>query len=173
MTRATATATITTTAAAQSLERENEGSEIVDKMEEDSDDDESKSRSRQKEAEGEDENNRVADNNRGPTLTDPTRARNADEEAERFMLLASATNTIVWPLYSVGMSSLCTPAMRAYVVDRLMAIFHETGLKQAETIAAIVRSRELVAVPEPSDPWTSIRARSPPAATADARLLPV
>ncbi len=62
----------------------------------------------------------------------------ADEEAERFMLLASATNTIVWPLYSVGMSSLCTPVMRAYV-DRLMAIFHETGLKQAETIVAIVR----------------------------------
>jgi len=89
-----------------------------------------------------DDDDKVTDDS-GPTLRDPTRARNPEEEAERFMLLASATNTIVWPLYSTGMSSICTPAMKEYVVERLMAIFYETGLAQAKSIASIVRSREI------------------------------
>ena len=79
----------------------------------------------------------------GPTLMDPTRAKSEDEAGKRFMLLASSTNTIVWPLYSVGMSSSCTPAMKAYVVERLMALYHETGLTQAKTVAGIVKNREV------------------------------
>ncbi len=102
----------------------------------------------------------VADDS-GPTLADPTRASNADEEAERFMLLASATNTIVWPLYSVGMSSMCTPSMKAYVVDRLMAIFHETGLNQARAIAGIVRNREIASSPSAQPTRLASRTRSP------------
>ena len=85
----------------------------------------------------------------GPSLGNPTRSRSAEEEAERHMLLASATNAVVWPLFCVGVSSVCTPQLKAYVVSRLMAIFDETGLKQARSVAAIVRNRELV-----KSPWS-------------------
>ncbi len=98
------------------------------------------------EEEEEEEEEKGADHG-GPTLTDPMRARDPEEEAERFMLLASATHTIVWPLYFVGMSSLCSPSIKAYVVERFMAIFNETGLSQAKTVAGILRCREITSPP--------------------------
>ncbi|KAL1894923.1 hypothetical protein Sste5346_005610 [Sporothrix stenoceras] len=91
----------------------------------------------------------------GPSLDNPTRARHIDEEAERYMLLASVTNSAVWPLFAVGVSSVCSPQLKAYVVSRLGAIFDETGLKQARSIAAIVRNRELI-----KSPWLKLFTRS-------------
>ncbi len=92
----------------------------------------------------------------GPGLDNPTRARSPEEEAERCMLLASATNSVVWPLFTVGVSSVCTPQLKAYVAARLCAVFDETGLIQARSIAAIVRNRELV-----KSPWLKLFQRSP------------
>ncbi|ERS96985.1 hypothetical protein HMPREF1624_06312 [Sporothrix schenckii ATCC 58251] len=91
----------------------------------------------------------------GPSLDNPTRARNVDEEAQRFMLLASATNSAVWPLFTVGVSSVCSPQLKTYVVARLGAIFDETGLKQARSIASIVRNRELI-----KSPWLKLFMRT-------------
>ncbi|CAK7218862.1 hypothetical protein SCUCBS95973_003627 [Sporothrix curviconia] len=86
----------------------------------------------------------IAFDDGGPSLDNPTRARNIEEEAERYMLLAAATNSAVWPLFAVGVSSVCSPQLKEYVVARLGAIFDETGLKQARAIASIVRNRELI-----------------------------
>ncbi|OAA58045.1 c6 zinc finger domain containing protein [Niveomyces insectorum RCEF 264] len=83
----------------------------------------------------------------GPSLQNPTRAHNPDEEARRYMLLASATNAAVWPLFAVGVSSVCSPHLKEYVVARLAAIYDETGLSQARAIASIVRNRQLVKSP--------------------------
>ncbi|EFX05235.1 c6 zinc finger domain containing protein [Grosmannia clavigera kw1407] len=90
----------------------------------------------------------------GPTLENPTRARSDGEEAARLMLLASSTNGLVWPLFCVGTSSVCTPLLKAYVVERLNAIYDETGLKQASTLASIVRNRELI-----KSPWLRLPTR--------------
>ncbi|CAK7206743.1 hypothetical protein SEUCBS139899_009549 [Sporothrix eucalyptigena] len=91
----------------------------------------------------------------GPSLDNPTRSRTFEEEAERYMLLASATNSAVWPLFAVGVSSVCSPQLKAYVVARLGAVFDETGLKQARSIASIVRNRELI-----KSPWLKLFTRS-------------
>ncbi|KAK1769258.1 hypothetical protein QBC33DRAFT_348846 [Phialemonium atrogriseum] len=79
----------------------------------------------------------------GPTLVNPTLSKDSEEEAKRFMLLASATNSIVWPLYLVGMASICSEDMKAYVVERLRALYAETGQRQAEVIANMVETHEL------------------------------
>lgn len=79
-------------------------------------------------------------NCRRPSLTNPMQLKDANARAERFMLLASVTNGLVWPLYLVGMSTVCGPSMRAFVVDRLHAIHAETGLAQAAALADIVES---------------------------------
>lgn len=84
----------------------------------------------------------------GPNLIDPTQMKTPEEEAERFMLLASATNTIVWPLYTIGMSSVCSPKMRQYAIDRLQAIHKETGLIQAKIVADIVATHPSTADPQ-------------------------
>lgn len=75
---------------------------------------------------------------RSPSLTNPMQLKDANARAERFMLLASVTNGLVWPLYLVGMSTVCGPSMKAFVVDRLHAIHAETGLAQAAALADIV-----------------------------------
>lgn len=81
----------------------------------------------------------------GPTLLDPVRAiADPMEEAHRLMLLVSAGNNIVWPLYHVGMSSVCLPAMKAYCIERLDAIHKESGLRQASAIATIMANREVL-----------------------------
>lgn len=77
-----------------------------------------------------------------PTLLDPTLATSQESDAERFMTLASASNTIIWPLYILGMSSTCPPATKAYAIDRLHAIHKETGLEQARVVAGMLQAKE-------------------------------
>lgn len=59
--------------------------------------------------------------------------------AARFMMLATSSNMIVWPLHTVGTSVTCTPAMRTYAIDRLDAIYAETGFHQAHEVANMVK----------------------------------
>lgn len=75
---------------------------------------------------------------RSPSLTNPMQLKDVNARAERFMLLASVTNGLVWPLYLVGMSTVSDASMRAFVVDRLHAIHAETGLAQAAALADVV-----------------------------------
>lgn len=75
---------------------------------------------------------------RSPSLGNPMQLKDANARAERFMLLASVTNGMVWPLYLVGMSTASDPSMRAFVVERLHAIHAETGLAQAAVLADVV-----------------------------------
>ncbi|KAK7737008.1 hypothetical protein SLS53_006764 [Cytospora paraplurivora] len=75
---------------------------------------------------------------RSPSLNNPMQAKDAEARAERFMLLSSVTNNIVWPLYLVGMSSASSTSMRAFAVERLQAIHAETGVVQARELAGIV-----------------------------------
>lgn len=77
----------------------------------------------------------------GPTLFDPTKSAGTEGQAERFMTLASASNTILWPLYVLGMSSSCTPEKREYVMDRIDAVYRETKLEQAQTVVRLLESR--------------------------------
>lgn len=85
-----------------------------------------------------------------PTLLDPTQSDDGRSDAERFMTLASASNTIVWPLYTLGMSSSCTRETRQYIIDRLGAIHMETGLEQARSVRALLESKGEIM------PWESI-----------------
>ncbi|KAK3296239.1 uncharacterized protein B0H64DRAFT_417727 [Chaetomium fimeti] len=79
----------------------------------------------------------------GLTMLDVTGGRDAEEEAERYMLLVSATSTLVWPLFVVGMSTACTPEMRAYVVGRLRTLYMETGIRQADAVANLLEEHEM------------------------------
>jgi hypothetical protein len=78
---------------------------------------------------------------RKPTLLDPTLSSGHDRGAERFLTLATASHTIIWPLYTLGMSSSTTPETLAYVLDRLEAIYLETGFEQARIVSSIVRDQ--------------------------------
>lgn len=75
---------------------------------------------------------------RSPSLSNPMVAQGPQASAERFMLLASVTNGLVWPLYVVGMSEASSSAMKAFVIERLHAVHSETGLAQARKLADIV-----------------------------------
>lgn len=77
-----------------------------------------------------------------PTLLDPTQAERVEESAERFMTLASASDTIVWPLYTLGMSPSCSAETKRYAVERLYAIQRETGLEQARIVAGLLEAKE-------------------------------
>ncbi|KAK4115034.1 hypothetical protein N656DRAFT_703813 [Canariomyces notabilis] len=77
----------------------------------------------------------------GLTILDVTRARDAEEEAERYMLLVSARSTVVWPLFVVGMSTACSDEMRAYVIGRLRTLYMETGIRQADAVANILEEQ--------------------------------
>ncbi|KAK2062514.1 hypothetical protein LY76DRAFT_290951 [Colletotrichum caudatum] len=88
----------------------------------------------------------------GPTLHDPAHMKGRSDNAERFMTLASATNTVVWPLYLVGVSSCGTEEVKSYVVERLQAILEESGLLQARGVALMVRDKE-VCIPWADVPW--------------------
>ncbi|KAG6016754.1 hypothetical protein E4U43_003188 [Claviceps pusilla] len=78
---------------------------------------------------------------RKPTLFDPTQSSGHDRGAERFLTLATASHTIIWPLYTLGMSSSTTPEMLTYVLDRLEAIYEETGFEQARVVSNTVREQ--------------------------------
>lgn len=79
-----------------------------------------------------------------PTLLDPTQSELGNGrgcDSERFLTLATASNTIIWPLYTLGLSSSCTHEMSAYIVDRLMTIYRETGLEQARVVAGMMQNK--------------------------------
>lgn len=76
-----------------------------------------------------------------PSLNNPMQAKDAEARAERFTLLSSVTNSVVWPLYLVGMSTASSAAMKAYVVERLHAIYAETGVLQARDLADVVATQ--------------------------------
>lgn len=78
---------------------------------------------------------------RKPTLLDPTQSSGHERGAERFLTLATASHTIIWPLYTLGMSSSTTPEMLAYVLERLEAIYQETGFEQARVVSNIVKEQ--------------------------------
>ncbi|POR37168.1 Uncharacterized protein TPAR_02628 [Tolypocladium paradoxum] len=78
---------------------------------------------------------------RSPTLIDPTQSGGHERSHERFLTLATASHTIIWPLYTLGMSSSCTPDTMAYVLDRLDAIHKETGFEQARVVSGIIREK--------------------------------
>jgi hypothetical protein len=82
----------------------------------------------------------------GLTILDVTKAGgDVQDQAERYMLLVSATSTVVWPLFVVGMSSVCGAEMRAYVVERLRTVYMETGIRQADAVARLLEEQEMVA----------------------------
>lgn len=62
-------------------------------------------------------------------------------DVERIMTLAASCTSIVWPLYNIGISPNCSPEKRAYVLNRLMAIYEETGLENALEVAETVRQK--------------------------------
>jgi len=78
----------------------------------------------------------------GLTILDVTGAREPEDEAHRFMLLVSATSTVVWPLYMVGMSSACTEDVKSYSIDRLRTLYMETGIRQADSVANLLEEHE-------------------------------
>jgi hypothetical protein len=102
-----------------------------------------------------------------PTLLDPMQLKGGDDDAERFMTLASASNTIVWPLYLLGFSSACTQEIKEHVIDRLLAIFRETGLEQANAVANMVRAKEL------SSPWLDTSLGYSPQQSDDLSAMPL
>lgn len=79
-----------------------------------------------------------------------------DDNAERFMMLASASSTIIWPLYVLGMSWSCSLGTKQYIIDRLRSIHKETGLDQARMVAGMLRDK-----PEPATACASLLERLP------------
>lgn len=75
---------------------------------------------------------------RHPSLSNPMQAHHPEAQAERWMILTSQANSLVWPLYLVGMSTASSPAMKAFVVERLQALFEESGSPQAVQLANAV-----------------------------------
>lgn len=95
---------------------------------------------------------------RHPSLSNPMQAQGPEAQAERYMLLASSTNGLVWPLYLVGLSTASTAAMRAFAVDRLHAVYKESGLLQAKHLAdAVTRHSLLTHAPERPRPKVSAK----------------
>ncbi|KPM46280.1 hypothetical protein AK830_g314 [Neonectria ditissima] len=92
-----------------------------------------------------------------PTLLNPTNSVGQEGNAERFMTLASASHTIIWPLYILGMSSTCSTETKQYAIDRLHAIHRETGLEQARIVAKLLETRE-----EPAKQGASLFGAMPP-----------
>ncbi|KAJ4425028.1 hypothetical protein N0V82_000310 [Gnomoniopsis sp. IMI 355080] len=75
---------------------------------------------------------------RHPSLSNPMQASTSEAQAERYMLLTSVTNGLVWPLYLVGVSSASSTQMKVFVVERLYAVYAESGLPQAKKLADAV-----------------------------------
>lgn len=82
----------------------------------------------------------VEEYDRHPSLSNPMQASTSEAQAERYMLLTSVTNGLVWPLYLVGVSSASSAPMRVFVVERLYAVHAESGLPQAKKLADVVAS---------------------------------
>ncbi|KAM7220764.1 hypothetical protein V8F06_003833 [Rhypophila decipiens] len=78
----------------------------------------------------------------GLTILDLTKATDRTDEAARITLLMSAPSTIIWPLFVVGMSSVCKEDMKTYAVDRLKTICAETSISQADAAANLIDEYE-------------------------------
>jgi hypothetical protein len=97
-----------------------------------------------------------------PTVLDPIApSKTSHDGAERFMTLASARNTIVWPLYLLGVSSSCTQQIKRYVIQRLNAIFEENAVVQAQAIAGMLEGKDT------ASPWGELVLDEDPGATED------
>ncbi|KAL2146069.1 hypothetical protein VTI28DRAFT_5408 [Corynascus sepedonium] len=81
----------------------------------------------------------------GPTIINIVRGRDTEEEAERYMLLVSATSTVVWPLFIAGMSTACPTDVSVYIIDRLRTLYMQTGSRQADAVANMLEERDIVA----------------------------
>ncbi|KAF5590590.1 negative acting factor [Fusarium pseudocircinatum] len=77
-----------------------------------------------------------------PVLFDPTQSTPHTDDATRFMSLASANNTIIWPLYMLGMSSACSSETKQYAIEGLQAIHREAGLEQARVVAGLLQEKD-------------------------------
>ncbi|KAK4034915.1 hypothetical protein C8A01DRAFT_18340 [Parachaetomium inaequale] len=96
----------------------------------------------------------------GLTILDVTKGRDPEDEAERYMLLVSATSTVVWPLFVVGMSTACTAEMRAYVIGRLRTLYMETGIRQADAVANLLEEHEMSGTGAGAG-WLDVELRGP------------
>ncbi len=61
------------------------------------------------------------------------------------MLLVSATSTVVWPLFVVGMSTACGEGPEGYVVGRLRTLYMETGIREADAVAHLLEGLDSAA----------------------------
>ncbi|KAL4725063.1 hypothetical protein ACLX1H_008510 [Fusarium chlamydosporum] len=77
-----------------------------------------------------------------PVMFDPTKSTAQTDNAIRFMSLDSTNNTIIWPLYMLGMSSACSPETKQYAVEGLYAIYREAGLEQARVVAGLLQEQK-------------------------------
>lgn len=96
---------------------------------------------------------------RHPSLSNPMQASGPEAQAERYMLLASVTHGLVWPLYLVGVSTTSSPSMKVFVVERLQAVYAESGLPQAKKLADAVanHSKSYSNVPKRLKPLKSVK----------------
>ncbi|CEI68759.1 hypothetical protein FVEN_g8014 [Fusarium venenatum] len=77
-----------------------------------------------------------------PVMFDPTRSKAHTDDAARFVSLASTNSTIIWPLYMLGMSSVCSSETKQYAVEGLNAIHREAGLEQARVVAGLLQEQK-------------------------------
>ncbi|KAL2271885.1 hypothetical protein VTJ83DRAFT_1256 [Remersonia thermophila] len=118
------------------------------------------------------------DHDGGLTLFDMTGARCssssaagcvAEDEAERYMLLASAPRALVWPLFVAGMSTACSADMRAYLIGRLRTLYLESGIRQAEAVANLLEEQALAEADRAEDAMVGAAVVTGP----DALVVPV
>ncbi|KAJ4116224.1 hypothetical protein NW768_011013 [Fusarium equiseti] len=84
----------------------------------------------------------VSSSSGSPIMFDPTQSTATADDAPRFMSLASTNNTIIWPLYMLGISSACAPETKQYAVEGLYAIHREAGLEQARVVAGLLQEQK-------------------------------
>ncbi|KAM0562660.1 hypothetical protein ACHAPJ_002350 [Fusarium lateritium] len=83
----------------------------------------------------------TSSNGGSPVLFDPTQSTAQTEDAKRFMSLASTNNTIIWPLYILGMSSTCSSVTKQYAIEGLQSIHQEAGLEQARVVVGMLQEQ--------------------------------
>jgi hypothetical protein len=76
----------------------------------------------------------------------PSQAGMDEEAVDEIMTLVSASNTLVWPLYVVGVSRLSTKNEKEYVVARLMDVYRDFGVPQACIVASLL-SKHAISAP--------------------------
>jgi hypothetical protein len=74
-----------------------------------------------------------------PLLLDATQSAPQTADATRFMSLASANNTIIWPLFMLGMSTACSLETKQYAIEGLQAMHREAGLEQARVVVELLQ----------------------------------